>query len=121
MKIEFDSSDREKMLDLLEKAKAGELTQEQAQTLEHYRHVGRLLELMKSGSAPTGVMSDVQRAACAAANTGISISATAMTETLKVRWRQGIFMTVSLRVWRVSGLRTACAAQAYCFVFPRLM
>jgi hypothetical protein len=60
LSIHFDPSDREQMTELLEKAKAGVLTQEQAETLEHYRHVGRLLELMKSRarqslrSAPTG-------------------------------------------------------------------
>jgi hypothetical protein len=48
LKIEFAPSDREKMSALLEIAKSGTLTQEQAETLEHYRHVGRLLELMKS-------------------------------------------------------------------------
>jgi hypothetical protein len=59
LKIQFDPSDREKMTELMDKAKAGDLTPEQAETLEHYRHVGRLLELMKSRarrslqSAPT--------------------------------------------------------------------
>jgi len=59
LKIQFDPSDREKMTELMDKAKTGELTQEQAETLEHYRHIGRLLELMKSRarrslrSAPT--------------------------------------------------------------------
>jgi hypothetical protein len=44
----FDARDREHMTALLEKAKDGELTPEESDTLEHYRHVGRLLELMKS-------------------------------------------------------------------------
>jgi hypothetical protein len=33
---------------LLEKAKAGDLTNEESEALEHYRHIGKLLELMKS-------------------------------------------------------------------------
>ena len=33
---------------LLEKAKAGELTNDESEALEHYRHIGKLLELMKS-------------------------------------------------------------------------
>ena len=48
LSIAFDQTDRERMTGLLEKAKAGELSAEEAETLEHYRHVGRLLELMKS-------------------------------------------------------------------------
>ena len=48
LKIQFDPNDRERMSELLEKSKSGELSQEQAETLENYRHVGRLLELMKS-------------------------------------------------------------------------
>jgi hypothetical protein len=44
----FSESDREQMVELLEKAKAGELSPEEAKAIENYRHVGRLLELMKS-------------------------------------------------------------------------
>jgi len=46
--VGFDESDRERMRGLLEKAGAGELSLEEAKALENYRHVGRLLELMKS-------------------------------------------------------------------------
>lgn len=48
LNIGFDSSDREQMAQLMEIAKDGELSREQAEELEHYRHIGRLLELMKS-------------------------------------------------------------------------
>jgi hypothetical protein len=44
----FNHVDRERMTRLLEKAKAGELSPAQAEVLDNYRHVGRLLELMKS-------------------------------------------------------------------------
>jgi hypothetical protein len=44
----FNRSDRTRMTRLLEKAKAGKISPEQAEVLENYRHVGRLLELMKS-------------------------------------------------------------------------
>jgi hypothetical protein len=33
---------------LLERAKSGDLTNEESEALEHYRHIGKLLELMKS-------------------------------------------------------------------------
>ena len=46
--IGFDEADRRRMCDLLEKSKAGALTTEEGHALESYRHVGRLLELMKS-------------------------------------------------------------------------
>lgn len=46
--IGFDPSDRERMAQLMEMAKDGELSSEQVEELEHYRHIGRLLELMKS-------------------------------------------------------------------------
>lgn len=36
------------MLDLLEKAKSGDLLFEEAEAIENYRRVGCLLELMKS-------------------------------------------------------------------------
>jgi hypothetical protein len=46
--LRFDRTDLEKMTMLLAKAKEGELTDGEESALEHYRHVGRLLELMKS-------------------------------------------------------------------------
>ena len=48
LSVGFDQNDRDRMTQLLEKAKAGELSTEDAETLENYRHIGRLLELMKS-------------------------------------------------------------------------
>lgn len=48
LSLGFDESDRFRMSELLEKAKAGALTEEERHALENYRHVGRLLELMKS-------------------------------------------------------------------------
>jgi hypothetical protein len=48
LNIGFDPSDLERMTQLMELAKTGELSPEQAEELEHYRHIGRLLELMKS-------------------------------------------------------------------------
>jgi len=44
----FNETDRARMTALLEKAKAGDLTNEEAEALEHYRHVGKLLEIIKS-------------------------------------------------------------------------
>ncbi len=46
--LSFGQMDRERMVTLLAKAKAGELADGEETELEHYRHVGRLLELMKS-------------------------------------------------------------------------
>src|SRR6266446_8820919 len=46
--VTFAQRDRERMAFLLEKAKAGELSPAEAEEAEHYRHVGRLLELLKS-------------------------------------------------------------------------
>lgn len=46
--VGFSQSDRERMTRLLDKTKAGELAPEETETLENYRHIGRLLELMKS-------------------------------------------------------------------------
>ena len=46
--VGFEKEDHERMIALLERAKAGELSEEEGGELEHYRHVGRLLELMKS-------------------------------------------------------------------------
>src|SRR6185369_9190515 len=48
LRIGFNETDRERMTALLEKAKAGELTNDESEALEHYRHIGKLLELMKS-------------------------------------------------------------------------
>ena len=36
------------MASLLEKAKQDDLSNEEAEALENYRHIGKLLELMKS-------------------------------------------------------------------------
>jgi hypothetical protein len=46
--IGFDRDDRERMNSLLEKAKEGDLSDQEAEALENYRHIGKLLELMKS-------------------------------------------------------------------------
>jgi hypothetical protein len=46
--VTFDTQDRERMSHLMEKAKAGDLSQSEVEEMENYRHVGRLLELMKS-------------------------------------------------------------------------
>jgi hypothetical protein len=48
LSVGFNETDRQRMVGLLEKAQAGELLSEEAAALENYRHVGRLLELMKS-------------------------------------------------------------------------
>jgi len=48
LRIGFSETDLKQMTTLLEKAKAGELTNEESEALEHYRHIGKLLELMKS-------------------------------------------------------------------------
>jgi hypothetical protein len=48
LNIGFDPSDLERMAELMQLTKAGDLSPEQAEELEHYRHIGRLLELMKS-------------------------------------------------------------------------
>ena len=46
LNIGFEPSDRERMTQLMESAKEDDLSDEQAEELEHYRHIGRLLELM---------------------------------------------------------------------------
>src|SRR5688500_6641871 len=46
--VHFDQQDHQEMTRLMEKAKAGELSNSDTQLLESYRHVGRLLELLKS-------------------------------------------------------------------------
>lgn len=48
LSVGFDQNDRDRMTQLLENPKAGELSTEDAETLENYRRIGRLLELMKS-------------------------------------------------------------------------
>ncbi len=48
LRIGFNETDRERMTILLERAKSGDLTNEESEALEHYRHIGKLLELMKS-------------------------------------------------------------------------
>ena len=48
LRMGFHETDQARMTVLLEKAKAGELTNEESGALEHYRHIGKLLELMKS-------------------------------------------------------------------------
>jgi hypothetical protein len=48
LSVSFDAPDRERMTQLLQKAKAGELSESEAREIENYRHVGRLLELLKS-------------------------------------------------------------------------
>jgi len=48
LSVTFDASDRERMALLMEKVKAGELSSLEAQEMENYRHVGRLLELLKA-------------------------------------------------------------------------
>ena len=46
--VNFAPKDRERMHLLLEKAQAGDLSPAEAEEAEHYRHIGRLLELLKS-------------------------------------------------------------------------
>ena len=46
--LDFQEDDHERMLELLERAKAGELSSDEAAELENYRHVGTTLELMQS-------------------------------------------------------------------------
>jgi len=48
LRIGFNETDQARMTALLEKGKAGDLTLEESEALEHYRHIGKLLELMKS-------------------------------------------------------------------------
>ena len=46
--IRFPESDRERMNELAEKARGGTLSTDDETELENYRHVGRLLEFLKS-------------------------------------------------------------------------
>lgn len=48
LNISFGSPDKARLSFLLEKAKNGSLSPSETEEIEHYRHVGRLLELMKS-------------------------------------------------------------------------
>jgi hypothetical protein len=48
LNIGFAETDRQQMIALLEKAKAGTLLTDEAAALDRYRYIGRLLELMKS-------------------------------------------------------------------------
>ena len=48
LRMGFNETDRRRMSALLEKATAGNLSNDESEALEHYRHIGRLLELMKS-------------------------------------------------------------------------
>jgi hypothetical protein len=48
LQITFPSADVERMNILAEKAREGGLSDEEAAELENYRHVGRLLEVLKS-------------------------------------------------------------------------
>jgi hypothetical protein len=48
LSLHFDSADRDRMSALLDKANTDEVTAEERVELDHYRHVGKMLELMKS-------------------------------------------------------------------------
>jgi hypothetical protein len=48
LSITFPDSDRERMNELAERARGGSLVLEEEAELENYRHVGRLLEILKS-------------------------------------------------------------------------
>jgi hypothetical protein len=48
LSLRFGEDDQVRMTDLLELAKNGVISASDADELEHYRHVGKLLELMKS-------------------------------------------------------------------------
>ena len=48
LNIRFPESDRDRMNELAEKARAGVLAGDDEAELENYRHVGRLLEVLKS-------------------------------------------------------------------------
>src|SRR5436189_5673618 len=49
--INFGKTDLDRMMSLLEKAKAGRLSSLEPELLENYRHVGTLRELIKSAAA----------------------------------------------------------------------
>ncbi len=48
LRVDFAPKDQKRMSLLLKKANAGDLSPLEAEEAEHYRHVGRLLELLKS-------------------------------------------------------------------------
>jgi hypothetical protein len=48
LQITFPAADRERMNVLADKARAGTLSETEGAELENYRHVGRLLEVLKS-------------------------------------------------------------------------
>jgi hypothetical protein len=48
LRITFPESDRDRMNMLAEKARSRTLSPDEAAALENYRHVGRLLEVLKS-------------------------------------------------------------------------
>jgi hypothetical protein len=48
LQLDFQKDDHERMVELLERGKNGELSPEEAEELENYRHVGTTLELMQS-------------------------------------------------------------------------
>ncbi|HEV7406038.1 MAG TPA: hypothetical protein VGO11_24040 [Chthoniobacteraceae bacterium] len=48
LQLDFQEGDQERMVELLERAKGGELSEDEARELENYRHVGTTLELMQS-------------------------------------------------------------------------
>jgi hypothetical protein len=48
LQITFPAADRERMNILAEKAREGTLSSEESDELENYRHVGRLIEVLKS-------------------------------------------------------------------------
>jgi hypothetical protein len=48
LQFDFDTEDRARMHELAQKNQTAELTNEEQMALESYRHVGRLLDLMRS-------------------------------------------------------------------------
>ena len=48
LQLDFQEEDDARMHELLERAKEGDLSPEEAAELENYRHVGTTLELMQS-------------------------------------------------------------------------
>ena len=48
LQLDFQAEDDARMHELLERAKEGDLSPEEAAELENYRHVGTTLELMQS-------------------------------------------------------------------------
>ena len=48
LQLDFQQDDQARMVELMERAKNGDLSAEEAEELENYRHVGTTLELMQS-------------------------------------------------------------------------